>query len=91
MELLTLTTPTPVTTYRVTALELHWTRAYIRVQLISSLGVAFKAEYTGTEATNLMVGLNKANLSTNSLHKRILERLATDGKLPAGTVTGSPD
>jgi hypothetical protein len=91
MELLTLTVPSSVTTFRVDALELHWTRAYIRVLLSNSLGDRVKAEYLGSDAMTLMTALNKANLSTISLHKRILERLVSDGKLPAGSVLGSPD
>jgi hypothetical protein len=46
--------------------------------------------YEGTEATNLMVALNKANLSTKSLHRRIMEKAIADGKL-SGTISGVPD
>ena len=42
-------------------------------------------------ATNLMVALNKANLTTASLQKRVLQQAVTDGKLPAGSVTGTVD
>lgn len=41
-------------------------------------------------ATTLMLALNKANLSTKSLHRRILERLVADGHI-AGTISGTPD
>lgn len=44
-----------------------------------------------TIATDLMKVLNKANLTTKSLQRRILEKLAADGKLPEGTVDGTPD
>lgn len=46
--------------------------------------------YGGDQAVNLMTVLNKANLSTKSLHKRILEQLVIDGHL-AGTISGTPD
>jgi len=43
-----------------------------------------------TKAHNLMVALNKANLTIKSLQKRILEQLTTDGLL-LGTVNGTPE
>jgi hypothetical protein len=46
--------------------------------------------YKGVEATTMIKQLNTANLSTKSMHKRILEKLSNDGLLP-GTVTGVPD
>jgi hypothetical protein len=46
--------------------------------------------YTGAAATQMIKTLNTANLSTKSMHKRILEKLSADGFLP-GTVTGTPD
>ena len=42
-------------------------------------------------ATNLMIALNKADLSVKSLQRRIIERLVADGKLPVGTVEGTPE
>ncbi len=41
-------------------------------------------------ATTLMRVLNKANLFTKSLHKRIMEKAVADGKL-TGTISGPPD
>lgn len=46
--------------------------------------------YQGAEATTMIKQLNTANLTTKSMHKRILEKLSNDGLLP-GTVTGVPD
>jgi hypothetical protein len=43
-----------------------------------------------TKALNLMIALNKANLTVKSLQRRVLEQLAADGLL-AGSVTGTPD
>lgn len=90
-ETLTLTTPQSVTTYIIDMLKLSWTGASIVVLLHDTQGDKYKASYSGQSATDLMVALNKANLTTNSLQKRILNQLVTDGKLPAGTVTGTPD
>lgn len=96
METIQLATPiTPVSpttsTYRVRSLMLDWDGARIVVVLSDNNGVQSSRQYEGAEATALMVALNKANLTTNSLHKRVLNQLASDGKLPAGSVTGTPD
>lgn len=49
--------------------------------------------YTGADALAMFRALNKANLSTanNSLNFRIINRLRTDGKIPTGTVGGTPE
>lgn len=39
----------------------------------------------------IITTLNTANLTTNSLVKRILQRLQTDGYIGAGNVIGTPD
>ena len=91
-----LTTPiTKPTTnyYRVVLLTLDWDAAYIAIRLKGQNGefldFIYRDELPLTEATTLMTTLNTANLSTNSLHKRILNKLVADGKL-AGTVSGTP-
>lgn len=43
-----------------------------------------------TIATDRMRALNRANLSTKSLHKRIMEMLINDGRL-GGSISGTPD
>lgn len=43
------------------------------------------------EATKFMRTMNTANFTTKSMQKRILEKLVADGKIPPGTVQGSPD
>jgi hypothetical protein len=63
---------------------------YIGITLKDNLEVRSTYSYKGDEAISLMKFLNTANLSVKSLHKRILEKLSTDGFLP-GTVTGTPD
>lgn len=91
METLTLTTPVQVTGYQVQKVVLDWANARIKVVVRdTNSGENIIAAYAGTTATNLMSFLNTANLSTTSLHARILNRLVTDGFLPAGTVTGTP-
>lgn len=47
-------------------------------------------EFTGQDAIDNMVALNKADLTSNSLEKRILNKLISDGFL-AGSVSGTPD
>lgn len=39
----------------------------------------------------LIQTLNTANLTSNSLVRRTLTRLQTDGYIPAGTLSGTPD
>jgi len=91
LESLTLTLPQAVTTYQVQKIVFDWAGANIKVFVKDTQGDVVRVNYNGTQATNLMVALNKANLSTQSLHSRVLNQLATDGKLPSGTVTGIPD
>jgi hypothetical protein len=86
----------PKTVFRVTVLALDWLNRRIDVRLRDWDGEIFgqrelSANYTGETATNLMIALNKANLTTTSLQKRVIQQLVTDGKLPAGSVTGTPD
>lgn len=95
-ERLTLTTPitppAPTTTdYVVRSLYLGWEEALIQVVLRDNNGHTLPCTYEGPPATALMIALNKANLTNNSLHKRIINQLTTDGKVPAGAVTGAPD
>ena len=44
----------------------------------------------GTIATDRMRALNKANLKTKSLHRRLLEMIKNDGRLD-GSISGAPD
>jgi hypothetical protein len=39
----------------------------------------------------MITTLNKANLSTKSLHRRVMEMLVADGYWPAGTINGTPE
>ena len=90
-EQLDLSVPISISAYRVIGLNLDWEGATITIFLQSvTTGQKTVYLYQGAEATQLMTGLNKADLTTNSLHKRVLEKLVADGKL-TGTVSGSPD
>lgn len=80
-----------VTQYSVQTLLLAVDTPLLRAVLVDENGVRSSYEYTGPLALSLIIQLNKADLSTISLNKRILQRLVVDGKLPTGTVTGTPD
>lgn len=93
-EVLSLTTPISTaarTTYQVVALSLDLEAASIQAVLKGSDGIKITISWDGAQATSLMISLNKANLTSNSLQRRVITQALTDGKLPAGTVTGSPD
>lgn len=95
-EKLSLTTPVtpaiPATNdYTVRSLFLGWDEQRIVVIVRDNNGTTTTATWDGAPAVALMLAINKANLTNNSLHKRVLNQLVTDGKLPTGTVTGIPD
>ena len=103
MEELVLTDPIVVpeqvtATYRVMALTLNWDRRYtptsnpgiVLIELQDNNAVRSTYHYAGDEAISLMKWMNTADFTTNSMHKRILQKLSNDGFLP-GTVTGAPD
>ena len=88
--------------YRIGGLWLDWAGSNFYVTLIGDNGVARQESYRdgqdeigeplegSTIATDRMRVLNKTNLSTKSLHKRIMEMLINDGRLE-GSISGSPD
>ena len=78
-----------IANYIVSSLNLDWDNARIVINLRDNTGQISTFAYTGATATALMVALNKANLTSNSLQKRIFTQLIADGKL-AGTVSGAP-
>jgi hypothetical protein len=95
-EIVTLTTPIPATAaVRVASLTLDVRQSTIRVIFAEWAAGAFVpdgrqivAEWTGAPALTLMTALNKANLTTQSLHQRIFAQAIADGKL-AGTQSGT--
>lgn len=80
----------PRTSYRVSRLILDWDAKCIQAYVKGSDGVEVLCEWTSDIAVSLMTTLNTANLSTSSLHKRVLTKCLADGKLPAGTISGTP-
>lgn len=81
--------PPSVANYSVESLLLDWGGAKIIIVLKDNTGALVTFTYTNSTATNLIVALNKANLTSNSLQRRIFTQLIADGKL-SGTVSGSP-
>lgn len=98
MERIDLTAPhrtSPGTsTYEPAGLYLGFKEGVIILNLEGANGESVSAQWTdaaGENATAMMRALNKANLSTKSLLKRAMERALADGKLPTGTISGTPD
>lgn len=90
-EILTLTSPISITTFDIVRVDFQWRDSRILVEFSDTTGKVIPAIWEGTAARNLMISLNKANLTSNTLRARIFSQAVTDGKLPAGTVTGTPD
>ena len=79
------------THYSIASLFISWEAKSITIVLLGANNERKQIVYDeNSGATALMTGLNKANLSVKSLHKRIMERLLSDGHL-AGTISGAPD
>lgn len=53
-------------------------------------GKTLQCSYAGSQADSLLITLNRMNFSTVSLQKRVLQQCQADGKLGAGSVTGTP-
>lgn len=85
--------PRTATEFYVESVLFNWKDKKIVIHLGNGV-IQRVIEYVDTaadpKATNLMVALNKANLTSNSLHKRILNQLISDGYI-AGTISGSTD
>lgn len=85
--------PRQASTLQIDRLELDWRHRTIRI-LLGDGNLQQEVIYMdlpgNPKATNLMKALNTANLTTNSLHKRVINQLMTDG-LVSGTVAGTPD
>ncbi len=77
-------------TWKPILLYLNWEKATIKAGFRGDNGEYTSIGYEGTEATNLMIVLNKANLTVKSLHHRVMEKAVADGKL-SGTISGTPD
>lgn len=87
-------TPATITGYTLRYLLLLWEDGVVEVCVVSNTGATIIHRYhAGSAPTGiaLMTGLNKADLPAKSLHRRILERLAADGVIGNGTISGEPD
>lgn len=93
-EALTLTTPIvpPTrTTYAFARLILDLEAQVIIAVVRGSDGVEVTGRWDGAVAVGLMTALNTSNLSIGtSLVKLVFQQLVAAGKLPAGTVSGTP-
>lgn len=69
---------------------LDTSRSCVSVELIGLNGLRKFHTWSGAAADADIVALNKVNLTTNSLHRRILTKLITDGII-SGTISGTPD
>lgn len=77
--------------YSIAALILEWDAKQIIIRLKGSDGSYVTHDYNESEgAVALMTSLNKANLATKSLHRRVMEKLIADGKI-VGSISGTPD
>ena len=90
-----LTTPDQVqagtSTYSVAQLTLDWEHGRIVIRLVGDNGERKEVVFGDADnARAMMRALNKTDLSTVSLHRRIMERLIADGHL-AGSISGAPD
>ena len=78
-------------TYKIIQLVLDWEHGRIVVRLIGSGGQRKEVMFGDADnARAMMKALNTANLSNKSLHRRIMEKLISDGHL-AGSISGIPD
>ena len=85
--------PTSTTKFEVESLYLDRLTPEIRIRISTTTAAGYiyrEFSYYGSTATSLMNTLNKANLTTNSLYKRIMNQLINDGFL-SGSVLGTPD
>jgi len=77
--------------YTVSRLTLDWENGYIYISLLGSNGETKTVTYErDAGGPALMKTLNKVDLSTKSLHRRIMEKMVADGHL-VGTVSGTPE
>jgi len=95
----------PRTVFRIALLAFDWMNATVKIHVRDFDGTKLAltppqspfgervivVQYSGAEATALMTALNKVNLSTQSLHQRVLTKLLADGKIPGGATSGVVD
>ncbi len=78
-------------TYSVAQLTLDWEHGRIAIRLVGGNGERREVVFGDADnARAMMQALNKMDLSTKSLHRRIMEKLIADGHL-VGSISGVPD
>lgn len=82
--------PRTTTHYRVAVLQLSMAQQRLVIVLEGENNVTKTFHYRDQEAVDMMIFLNKANLSVKSLHRRVLEKLIADGHIE-GSISGTPD
>lgn len=94
--------PTPITKtqtkWELDEMTLSARRRLIEIRLVGQNGEALTVLYptpppvgsSQPSGQTLLTALNKANLTTNSLMKRVFTQLIADGHI-VGTVTGTPE
>lgn len=92
---LTLTAPITkpaITKWRFNSLHLDRSAPSVSATFLDpTTGETVTCSETGAAATALMSALNTANLSSNSLQKRVLNWAISKGALGAGSIAGTPD
>lgn len=92
-EQITLAVPVPApsrTGLTLKRLSLEPIEQRVYIELAGNDGQVLAHHYEGAEAAALLRALNTANLTANSLHKRLFAKLIADGVI-AGSITGSPN
>lgn len=82
--------PPTRTSYTFARLVLDLEAQVIQAVVRGSDGVEVRGEWTGATAVSLMTALNTADLRATSLVKLVFQQLVAAGKLPPGTVSGTP-
>lgn len=78
-------------TYSIAQIVLDQEHGRIVIRLVGGDGERKEVVFGDADnARSMLRALNKVNLSTKSLHRRIMEKLLADGHL-AGTISGVPD
>ena len=78
-------------TYELVRIVFDWEHGRLAILLKGANGERKEVVYgQNTGARDLMRSINKADFSTKSLHRRLMEKLLADGHL-AGSISGTPD
>ena len=78
-------------TYKIVRIVFDWEHGRFAIMLKGANGARKEVVYgQNTGARDLMRSLNRANFTTKSLHRRLMEKLLADGHL-VGSISGVPD